>query len=96
MAKDYAKAFYKSKAWEKCRNGYMQSRHYVCERCGGVATICHHKVYITPENINDPSVTLNWSLCEALCQTCHNMEHHKSSITRAGLAFDNNGNLIQK
>lgn len=96
MAHDYAKSFYTSSKWIACRTGFMQSKHYICERCGGMATICHHKEYITPGNIHNPNITLNWDNLESLCQTCHNLEHHKGNITRNGLAFDANGNLIQK
>lgn len=96
MAHDYAKAFYTSKKWVDCRIGYMQSQYYVCERCGDVATICHHQEYITPANIHDPNVTLNWNLLEALCQTCHNVEHHGGGVVQDGLGFDADGNLIKK
>lgn len=95
MAHDYAKAFYTGSAWDKCKRGYMQSQHYICERCGDMAIICHHKEYITPENIHDPNITLNWDNLEALCQTCHSQEHHSKGITRNGLAFDSKGNLVQ-
>lgn len=94
MAKEYAKSFYKGRAWEKCRDGYMESKYYICERCGGVAVICHHKKHITPANINDPSITLNWANLEALCMDCHNVEHMSSSATAKGLIFDSGGNLI--
>src|SRR5699024_10899168 len=63
-----ARAFYTSAAWIKCRTGYMQSQHYVCERCGGIGEICRHKTYITPENIHDPYITLNWDNLECVCQ----------------------------
>lgn len=94
MAKEYAKSFYKGTAWEKCRDGYMESRHYICERCGGVAVICHHRKHITPANINDPNITLNWDNLEALCMDCHNVEHMSGSATVKGLMFDSNGDLI--
>lgn len=74
----------------------MQSQHYICERCGKVAIICHHKQYISPENINNPNITLNWNNLEALCQTCHNLEHHSSNVIAEGLSFNSEGNLIQK
>ena len=93
MAKGYAKAFYTSAAWIKCRTGYMQSQHYVCERCGGIGEICHHKTYITPENIHDPYITLNWDNLECVCHHCHTVEHHSKPITREGLQFDEDGNL---
>lgn len=96
MAKDYAKGFYNSKAWERCRAGYMQSQYYICERCGDMATVCHHKEYITPANIGDPNITLNWSNLEAVCSTCHANEHHGSKTVSDGLAFNSNGELIKK
>ena len=96
MAQDYAKDFYKSAAWIKCRNGYMASKHYICERCGGLAEICHHKVYISPQNIHDPSITLNWANLEALCRTCHQHEHYvDGEICAEGLTFDENGQLVK-
>lgn len=96
MAKDYARGFYNSAAWKKCKDGYMQSKNYICERCGNIAVICHHKEYITPHNINDSCITLNWSNLESLCQECHNKEHHSSPICVNGLMFDEKGNLIKK
>ncbi len=92
--KPWAEKFYKSKAWIECRLAFLQSKFFICERCGGAATIAHHKIYLTPENINDPNITLNWDNLEALCQDCHNKEHGGAS-TAEGLTFDENGNLIQ-
>ena len=31
--KDYAKSFYKSKAWQHCRDAYAKSQAGLCERC---------------------------------------------------------------
>lgn len=96
MAKEYAKRFYASKAWRDTQKAYMQSKHYVCERCGRSAVIVHHKTYITPANINDPNITLNWDNLEALCQDCHNKEHFQDrSVTAEGLTFDDQGNLVK-
>ena len=94
MAQDFAAAFYTSEAWIKCRDGYLKSQNYVCERCGGVAVICHHKEPLTPANINDPEVTLNWSLLQALCQDATQGALHHFT-TRGRLAFDEEGNLVQ-
>lgn len=95
MAQDYAAAFYKSNEWIKCRDSFMESKHYICERCGELAKICHHKVYITPQNIHDPGVTLNWANLEALCRTCHQHEHYvDGEICAEGLSFNSKGELI--
>lgn len=78
--KDYARAFYKSTEWAKCRASYIKSVGGLCERClkrGLIVpgVIVHHKCYLTPENITDTSITLNWDNLELLCQNCHNQEH---------------------
>ena len=87
-------AFYKSARWLKARAAYLEAQHYVCERCGGAATIVHHRTYITPENVTDPSVTLNPENFEALCHDCHNAEHFNQGVTARGLKFDGQGNLV--
>jgi len=51
MAKDYARPFYDSKEWRKTREAYLQSQHYICERCGGAASVVHHIRYIKPCNV---------------------------------------------
>ena len=78
--KPYAVAFYKSKAWKDCREAYARSKGGLCERClkDGKYTageIVHHKVNLTPTNIHDPNVTLNWDNLELLCMDCHAAEH---------------------
>lgn len=94
--KEYAKSFYTSPAWKKCRLGYMQSKNFICERCGGTAHIVHHKKHINPQNIHDTSITLSWSNLEALCQDCHNKEHMtNNAICMEGLKFDETGNLVK-
>lgn len=78
--KEYAKSFYSSKTWQRCREGYKKSVGGLCERClkqgrytPGV--IVHHKVHISPENIDDPNVTLDWRNLELVCRDCHAVEH---------------------
>ncbi|WP_082794450.1 HNH endonuclease [Halobacillus sp. KGW1] len=96
MSKAYAKWFYQSKAWRKCRRSYYLSQHGLCERCPAPGRIVHHIVYITPANINDPNVTLNHDNLELLCQDCHNREHHQQhEVTRGDVMFDEDGNLIR-
>lgn len=93
--KEYAKSFYYSQAWRKCSRAYMESKNYICERCGKPAVIVHHKTYITPENITDPNITLNWDNLEALCATCHQNEHFiTGKVTATGIMFDENGNIV--
>ncbi len=91
--KAWARGFYFSKAWSDTREAYLVSKHYLCERCEQPAKIVHHKQYLTPANINDTSITLSWDNLEALCQDCHNKEHHKSEEQRR-YCFDEDGNII--
>lgn len=52
----------------------------LCERClkRGLyvpGEIVHHIVELTPENINDPDVALNWNNLELVCRDCHGDAH---------------------
>lgn len=101
MAREFAAAFYNSPAWRRCRRLYRESVGGLCERCmskghHALGDIVHHKVELSPVNINDPKVTLSWSNLELLCIDHHN-EHHntKHGNTADGLMFDEDGNLIQ-
>ena len=93
MAQKYAKSFYDSKEWCECQAAFMQSKNYTCERCGQLAVIVHHIVFITPFNINDPLITLNWENLMALCINCHNAIHGNTACVE-GVSFDANGDLV--
>lgn len=97
--KPWAEAFYKGDAWQQCRAAFLASKHYLCERCSTpdnpvVAKIAHHKVYLNERNVADPSIALSWGNLEALCQDCHNKEHHKKQGRRYD--FDKDGNVIPR
>lgn len=78
--KEFAESFYKSQAWKNCRRAYAKSRRGLCERClqRGIQTagvIVHHREHITPENVTDPKILLDWGNLELLCRECHGQEH---------------------
>ena len=82
MAKEFAKKFYSSKAWLKCRELYIQNRIQIdggmCETCRErLGYIVHHKVKLTPQNINNPEIALNHKLLKYDCKPCHDEEHYK-------------------
>ena len=96
MARDFSKKFYNSKEWKKCRDSFKESKYHICERCGEPGEEVHHIIYLTPENINDPDITLSFGNLELLCASCHSKEHmSKYSPLREGLRFDNLGNLVE-
>ena len=81
VMQEYAKDFYFSTAWRSCRESYLKQARGLCELClkRGMYTpadTVHHIKHITPNNINDPSITLNTDNLMALCRDCH-AEMHK-------------------
>lgn len=78
--RDERQVFYKSRAWEQCRDAYAKSVGGLCERCrakGLVVSgeIVHHKIHLTAQNMNDPDISLNFDNLELLCRKCHGMVH---------------------
>ena len=97
----WARKFYGSIAWQNCRRDYAKSKAGLCERCLAKGIIntgskkkplqVHHKIELTPQNITDPSITLNWANLVLLCKDCHDAEHSQSRYQ-----IDANGELIIK
>lgn len=78
--REFAKGFYKSKAWQNTRAAYISSVGGLCERClrQGIyrpGEIVHHKTELTPDNIHDPQISLSWDNLELLCRDCHGKAH---------------------
>lgn len=77
---DEVDAFYTTRQWRSCRAAYLKRVRGLCERClrKGLlvpATQVHHRTRLTPDNLRDPAVALNWANLEALCEQCHQQEH---------------------
>lgn len=96
MAHDYARGFYASQAWLKCRAAFMQSKNYCCERCGAVAVIAHHIKHINPQNITDVNITLNWDNLLACCHDCHAAIHGYDQVCREDVQFNEHGELVPR
>jgi len=72
--------FYTSKAWRKCRITILANAGGLCQNClkkGLVepAVEVHHVKPLTPDNIDDPRITLDESNLIALCAACHDEMH---------------------
>lgn len=98
MAKEFSRAFYKSRTWQDCRNSYAAYRGHLCEMClrrGILARgeIVHHKIPLTPENIEDPEIALNFNNLELLCRSCHAEVHDRRKGCRR-FSFGPNGEVI--
>lgn len=82
MAKDFAKVFYNSPAWKQTREAYKRSVGGLCELCWAegivkAGEIVHHKIELTPDNINDPAVSLSWNNLQLVCRECHMKIHDR-------------------
>ena len=74
--------FYVSRAWKKCRAAVLSEHGGLCEICLGKGLIVpavhvHHRIPITPDNLDDPRITLDSSNLMALCEECHAEQHRK-------------------
>lgn len=101
MAKEFAKAFYNSKAWQKCRASYIAERVMIdgglCETCHEKpGYIVHHRIPLTPENISTPEVSLNHCNLKYDCKECHDEEEAHAFVKRTKplCIFDQNGQPV--
>ncbi len=77
MAQAFAKAFYKSARWRKCRAAFVADRLHIdgglCQMCRAEpGYIVHHKIWLTPDNISDADIALNPQNFLYVCHECHN------------------------
>ena len=92
----WAKSFYLSTRWRETRDYVFNRDLGLCVRCGRPGEIVHHKIHLTAQNINNPSISLNLDNLETLCRECHAIEHQGELATDSGLMFDAEGNLIER
>ena len=90
---EWARAFYKSRAWLETREAYAASVGWLCEDCLAQGLIVpgkvvHHVTPLTPENIGDPTVALAWGNLRLVCQDCHAAEHKKAAGLRYAVLPD--------
>lgn len=97
MAKEWAKKFYQSTNWIMTRDYVMAKYHFICQKChNNPAEIVHHIVWLTPQNINDPNITLGEDNLMPVCRECHAVIHEGVQPTIDGLEFDETGQLIRR
>ena len=93
MARDFAESFYHSTRWKKLQRQIKARAYGLCEICGKPGLIVHHKIILTPDNINNPFISLNPDLLMYVCLDCHNHIHGDTEQRKA--IFDADGNLIE-
>lgn len=97
--KEFARPFYESMAWRRTRKAYTAYVGGLCESCWaeGIAKpgeIVHHKIPLTPENINDTGVTLNYDNLMLVCRDCHAKEHADLFPRKRRYRLDELGRVI--
>lgn len=78
--KDWAAFFYKSKQWQRCQAYIIKRDKGLCQDCLSKGRLTpaeevHHIIPLTPENITDPSITINEENLISLCKKCHKARH---------------------
>ena len=95
MAKAWAKRFYASKAWKRCRQEVLRRDLYTCAYCYGRAEEVHHIQELAPDNINDPTIALNPDNLISLSHDCHtNVTKGYTGDITEGYIFSDDGNVI--
>ena len=84
--------FYRSKEWEALTQTLRMERvnadgDLICAYCGKPIIkkydcICHHKIYLTEENVNDALISLNPDNIELVHHGCHNKIHTERGFER--------------
>lgn len=101
MAKEFSKAFYKSKAWKNTREYIFKRDEGLCQDCLEKGRITpgkevHHIKFLEPSNMNDTDITLGESNLRLLCKECHHRRHGINNSTDDDLMFDKYGNLVER
>ena len=91
--------FYGTGRWKACSRAYIKSVGGLCERCleRGIyspAEIVHHRIHLTPDNVHDESIALDWSNLEAVCYKCHAEIHAADRVRSGRWALDKDGRVI--
>ena len=95
VMKEWARWFYTSKTWRDTRQAKLRETFGLCEICQKPAEIVHHKIHLTPQNIDDFDVALNVNNLMCVCRECHAIIHEGTRSTAEGVKFDECGNLIE-
>lgn len=91
---DEVTAFYRSKEWLTLSKAYLQAKGYRCERCGEIAECVHHKHYIRQPGGWERR--LEWGNLEALCGSCHAIEHGRKAAPQARGSSGENPGEVEK
>ena len=95
MARDFAKQFYRSKAWRQARALALRRDMFTCRDCGGRATEVHHVRELSPDNIDNPEIALGLDNLMSLCTACHSARTAGACDLGEDYAFDVDGQVVR-
>ena len=101
MAKEFSRAFYKSREWKATREYIFKRDNGLCQDCLDKGRVVpgkevHHIEFLTPTNMNDINITLGADNLILLCKECHHKRHCTNSVVDEYLTFNEYGDLIMK
>ena len=101
MAKEFSRAFYKSKEWKATREYIFKRDDGLCQDCLDKGRVVpgkevHHIEFLTPTNMNDINITLGADNLRLLCKECHHKRHNNNKCIDDELMFNEYGELIKK
>lgn len=86
--------FYLSVRWEVLRAIKIASVDELCEKCDAIGTETHHKIHLTPDNLNNPEISLNQDNFMLLCNEFHNKEYGRFECNKE-YEFDIDGHVVK-
>lgn len=94
------KQFYKTQAWRRTRQAYIDHRLAVdggvCEVCGDEpGKVVHHMVWLDDVNCNNPEISLNPANLRYECQACHNKEYDPRKTIPGRCRYGPNGEIVR-
>ena len=72
----------------------MASVGHLCEVCGGLGEIVHHKIPLSEANMHDPKISINNDNLQLVCRSCHKRIHDELDGKGRQYQFDKDGNII--
>lgn len=102
MAQAWARIFYASSPWLKCRDSFISKRRAIdgglCQDCREkLGEIAHHwPVPLTAQNIGDVGIALNHRNLRWVCHRCHDLYpgHGVAKPLTPLVQFDENGDVL--
>ena len=68
---------------------HLEHKENSCVRCGAIGEIVHHKIHLSPENIDNPDISLSEDNLELLCRDCYATKQLMREILFRGKRKDN-------